>query len=124
AVLHPRPLFGKAPEVDEDEDPRQALADWVTSPDNPFFARVIVNRVWADVMGRGIVDPVDDLRATNPPSNGPLLDALADDFRRGGYDLKKLLRTILASHAYALASKPTERNIADTRHYSRHYRQR
>jgi hypothetical protein len=75
-------------------------------------------------MGRGIVDPIDDLRATNPPSNGPLLDALADDFRRQSYDLKKLLRTILASHAYALASKPTDRNVADTRNYSRHYRQR
>ncbi len=65
--------------------------------ENPYFARVIVNRVWAEIMGRGIVDPVDDLRATNPPSNGPLLDALADDFRRHGYDLKHLIGTILAS---------------------------
>ena len=62
---------------------------------------MIVNRVWADLMGRGIVDPVDDLRATNPPSNGPLLDALADDFRRHGYDLKHLIRTIMASSVYA-----------------------
>lgn len=122
--LSPRPLFGKAREITEDEDPRRALADWVVSPDNPFFSRVIVNRIWADVMDRGIVDPVDDLRATNPPSNGPLLDALADDFRRQGYDLKKLLKTILTSHTYALSSKPTERNVADTRNYSRHYRQR
>ena len=66
----------------------------MTAPENPYFAKVIVNRVWADLMGRGIVEPVDDLRATNPPSNGPLLDALADDFRQHGYDLKHLIRTI------------------------------
>jgi hypothetical protein len=100
------------------------LAAWVTSDDNPYFARVIVNRVWADLMGRGLVDPVDDLRATNPPSNGPLLDALAADFRAQNYDLKKLLRTILTSYVYGLSSVPTPRNLADTRNYSRHYRQR
>jgi hypothetical protein len=83
-----------------------------------------VNRVWADLMGRGLVDPVDDLRATNPPSNGPLLDALAADFRKNGCDLKKLLRTILTSHVYGLSSRPTERNVGDLRNYSRHYRQR
>src|SRR5262249_17170516 len=110
--------------VEEDADPRAALAAWVTSPENPYFAKVIVNRIWADLMGRGIVDPVDDLRATNPPSNGPLLDALADDFRRGGYDLKKLLRTIMASHVYGLSSLPKGRNAADGRNFSRHYRQR
>ena len=71
------------------------------APENPYFAKVIVNRVWAEIMGRGIVDPVDDLRATNPPSNGPLLDALADDFRRHGYDLKHLIGTILSSSVYA-----------------------
>ncbi len=94
------------------------------APENPYFAKVIVNRVWADIMGRGIVDPVDDLRATNPPSNGPLLDALADDFRRHGYDLKYLIGTILSSTAYALCSEPNDRNVADTRNFSRHYRQR
>ena len=87
------------PRADDDPeaDPREALARWMTAPDNPYFARVIVNRVWADLMGRGIVEPVDDLRATNPPSNGPLLDALADDFRTHGYDLKQLIRTIMTS---------------------------
>jgi hypothetical protein len=123
-VLGPRPLGGPAPGDDPERDPREALADWVTSDANPYFARVIVNRVWADLMGRGLVDPVDDLRATNPPSNGPLLDALADDFRKQGYDLKKLLRRIMTSHVYSLSSRPTERNVADTRNYSRHYRQR
>jgi len=125
AVLPPKPLFGSAPSSDDPEsDPREALARWMTSPENPYFAQVIVNRVWADLMGRGIVDPVDDLRTTNPPSNGPLLDALADDFRDHGYDLKHLIRTILNSEVYALGSEPNERNVADTRNFSRHYRQR
>ena len=75
-------------------------------------------------MGRGIVEPVDDLRATNPPSNGPLLEALADDFREHGCDLKHLIRTIMTSRVYGLSSVPDERNVADTRNYSRHYRQR
>src|SRR5207244_840940 len=107
-VMNPRPLFGPAPELSDDQDPRQALAGWMTSPENPYFARVLVNRVWADLMGRGLVEPVDDLRATNPPSNPALLDALAQDFRQNGYDLKKLLRTIMTSRVYALSSIPTE----------------
>lgn len=123
-LMAPRPLFGKAGELDPERDPRQVLADWIVSRENPYFARVIVNRVWADLMGRGIVDPVDDLRATNPPSNGPLLEALADDFRKNGHDMKKLLRTIMLSHVYGLSSLPKDRNAADTRNYSRHYRQR
>ena len=124
-VLPPRPLFGTVETAGSpDADPREALARWMTADTNPFFARVIVNRVWADLMGRGIVEPVDDLRATNPPSNGPLLDALADDFRRHGYDLKHLLRTVTASAVYGLSSGPNGRNLADTRNFSRHYRQR
>jgi hypothetical protein len=123
-VLPPRPLLGSPSDVPEDRDPREALADWVTSPDNPYFAKVIVNRVWADLMGRGIVDPVDDLRATNPPSNGPLLDALAADFRKNGHDLKKLIRTIATSYVYGLSTTPNDRNAGDARNYSRHYRQR
>jgi hypothetical protein len=123
-VLVPRPLTGSAPKTSAEADPRTALADWVTAPDNPYFAKVIVNRVWADVMGRGIVDPVDDMRATNPPSNGPLLDALAAQFRRDGCDLKKLLRTIMTSHVYGLSSLPNGRSAVDQRYFSRHYRQR
>ena len=125
STLAPRALYGTAPVSDDpDSDPREALARWMIAPENPYFARVIVNRVWADIMDRGIVDPVDDLRTTNPPSNGPLLDALADDFRRHGYDLKHLIATILSSSVYALSSEPNDRNVSDTRNFSRHYRQR
>ena len=89
-----------------------------------IFAKVIVNRVWADLMGRGLVEPVDDLRATNPPTNGPLLDALAADFRAAKYDLKQLIRTICTSYVYGLSSLPNERNVGDRQNYSRHYRTR
>ncbi len=123
-VLEPRPLFLEAPKTDEESDPRDALATWVTSKENDYFAQVIVNRIWADLMGRGIVMPVDDLRATNPPSNGPLLNALANDLRDKDFNLKELIRSITTSYVYALSSEPTERNVADTQNYSRHYRQR
>lgn len=122
--MTPTTLLGKPEEIPSDVDPRDRLAAWATGPENPFFAKVIVNRVWADLMGRGIVDPVDDLRATNPPSNPELLDALAADFRKNGCDLKKLIRTIATSRVYALSTTPNDRNAADARNYSRHYRQR
>lgn len=124
AVMEPKPLFGKAPEVADGDDPRDALAAWITSDENPFFAQVMANRVWADMMGRGLVEPVDDLRATNPPSNGPLLEALGRDFREQGYDVKKLIRRIATSYVYGLSSIPSDRNVVDTRNYSRHYRTR
>ncbi|HTM54983.1 MAG TPA: DUF1549 and DUF1553 domain-containing protein [Pirellulales bacterium] len=123
-VLEPRPLFGTARPIAPGEDPRAALADWIASPQNPYFAQVAVSRVWADLMGRGLVEPVDDLRATNPASNPALLSALADDFREQGYDLKKLIRRIVTSCVYGLSSAPNERNVADTRNYARHYRTR
>jgi len=123
-VLDPRPLFGQTPELSSGEDPRQALARWMTSDDNLFFSQVIANRIWAELMGRGLVEPVDDLRITNPPSNGPLLKELAAELRREKYNLKKLIRAITLSHVYGLSSLPGERNVADTRGHSRFYRQR
>lgn len=122
--MAPTPLLGEPMEIAPEDDLRAKLAEWVTSKENPFFAKVIVNRVWADMMGRGIVDPVDDLRDTNPPSNPALLDALARDFRENGHDLKKLIRRIATSYVYGLSSTPNDRNVGDTRNYSRHYRQR
>jgi hypothetical protein len=124
AVMTPRPLFGSAPALEGVEDPRVALAAWMTSPENPYFAKTIANRVWADLMGRGLVEPVDDLRATNPPSNPELLDVLANELRSHGFDLKQLVRFIASSYVYGLSSLPNERNAADQRSFSRHYRQR
>lgn len=131
-AMQPRPLYGEMPKLEklgtahptEETDPREGLAAWITADENPYFAKVIVNRVWADLMGRGLVEPVDDLRATNPPTNGPLLDALAADFRAGKYDLKHLIRTICTSHVYGLSSLPNDRNVGDRQNYSRHYRTR
>jgi hypothetical protein len=121
AVMPPRPLGGAVPEIPDDEDRREHLARWMTSPENPYFARTIVNRAWALLMGRGIVEPVDDMRVTNPATNEPLLDALAKDFVAHGYDQKHLLRTIAASAAYQRSSKATKNNAKDTHNYSRFY---
>jgi hypothetical protein len=110
-VVKPHPLDG--PETDDPFDRRRKLAEWLTAKDNPFFAKNIVNRFWGYTMGRGLVEPLDDMRATNPASNPELLDALAKDFVDHKYDLKHLLRTILNSRAYQLSSLKTEGNAAD-----------
>jgi len=123
-VLPPSPLFGETAGVDELTDPRQALADWMVSPENDFFAQVQVNRVWSLLMGRGIVEPVDDLRSTNPPSNAALLEKLAEHFQASGFDQKELIKTIVLSNVYAIRSRPNETNASDRLNYSRHYRQR
>lgn len=123
-VLAPKPLFGTAPEVIEGNDPRQVLAGWLTSKDNPYFGQTMANRIWADLMGRGLVEPVDDLRATNPAANPALLEALGIEFADSGYNIKHLIRQITTSSVYGLSSIPNERNLADTRNFSRHYRQR
>lgn len=123
-VLQPKPLFGEARDIPPQDDPRQAFVDWMLSPDNPTFAHVAVNRLWAELLGVGIVDPVDDLRATNPPSNPALLDALAAHFREVGFDNKRMLHTLMTSQVYALASTPNASNAADARNFSRHYRKR
>jgi len=127
--LSPRPLFGNAPQIKASQlegnaDPREALAAWMTADDNPFFARVIANRIWADLMGRGLVEPIDDLRATNPPTNAALLEALSAELRKHRYNLKELIRAICTSHVYSLSSLPGERNSGDRQNYSRHYRTR
>jgi hypothetical protein len=101
-------------------DRRQVLADWLTSRENPLLARNIVNRYMGYLMGRGLVEPIDDLRATNPPSNVELMNALADDFIKSGYNVKHLMRTIMTSRLYQLDSKPTRDNARDDRYYS-HY---
>lgn len=124
ATMEPRPLFGEAPPVVEGQDQRESLAAWITSPNNHFFAQVMSNRVWADLLALGFVEPVDDLRATNPPTNGPLLKALGEHFRDSGFSLTELIRVVANSHVYQLSSLPNETNLSDTRNYSRHYRHR
>ena len=120
----PKTLGGLPRTIGPDDDPRQVLMDWMTDPANPFFAKVMANRIWADIMGQGLVDPIDDIRATNPPSNGPLLEFLAQEFREHDYDIKHLVRTIMSSYVFSLSSTPVERNIADIKNFSRYYRQR
>jgi hypothetical protein len=94
------------------------LATWLTSPENPFFAKSVVNRVWFHLMGKGIVDPVDDFRESNPACNDELLNALAQDFAKNRFDLKHLVRTIMKSRTYQLSAKPNESNQDDTKYFS------
>ncbi len=117
-VLQPAPLFGTAAAVTEGTDPRVILAEWVTSRENPFFGQTMpIACGRADLMGRGLVEPVDDLRATNPASNPALLEALGKDFAASGYNIKHLIRQITTSSVYGLSSIPNERNVADTRNF-------
>jgi hypothetical protein len=106
------------------DDPRDILVDWMTQPDNPFFAKALVNRYWKHFFGRGLVDPEDDMRVTNPASNPELLDALASDFVDHGFDLKYLVRTICTSTTYQLSAEPNEFNKNDKQNYSRFYPRR
>ncbi len=116
----PRLLDGTPIEVASDDDPRRALADWMTSPDNPYFARAMANWVWAQFFGKGIADPPDDLSAANPAVHPELLDALARHFVASGYDLRDLIRTVATSEAYALSSTAVPANASDTRLFSHH----
>jgi hypothetical protein len=116
----PRPLDGAELAVPSGQDPRHKLVDWMVRPDNPFFARALVNRYWGHFLGRGIVDPVDDMRVTNPPSNPELLKALEQDFIEHKFDLKHLIRTICASKTYQLSSVANAQNKNDMQNYSRH----
>ncbi len=120
----PAPLDGDVIDPSSTGDRREALADWLTDPENPFFARSISNRVWAAYFGRGLVDPVDDLRASNPASNGPLLDALSAHLVESRFDLKTLMRTILMSETYQRSSDVLSENRDDTKYYSRYYPRR
>lgn len=123
AVMTPRSPDGPEPR-ESPGDPRRALADWMTQPENPFFAPAAVNRVWANFFGRGLVHPVDDFRTSNPCVNPELLAALARDFAVHGYDLKHLMRILLESRTYQLSTEPNDTNLSDTRQFSRSYRRR
>lgn len=123
-AIKPAPLDGAPLELSNDDDPRQALADWLAKPDNPFFAPALVNRYWKHFFGRGLVEPEDDMRVTNPATNPELIDALAKHFVASKFDLKDLVRTICTSQTYALSSEPNAFNQADKQSYSRYYPKR
>lgn len=119
-AMPPTPLDGRPLAADKQVDRRQYFADWLTSPDNPYFARALVNRVWRNFMGRGLVEAEDDLRQTNPPSNAELLDALTADFVSHRFDVKHLIRMVMNSAAYQRSSTMVPANASDDRFYS-HY---
>ena len=110
--------YGASGPIPTDSHRRLALAEWVTSKDNPFFAKSTVNRVWSYFFGRGIIDPVDDIRASNPPSNPALLDALTKDFIDHGFDLRELMRTITNSRTYQASLVTNEWNAGDADNFS------
>ncbi|MER3415191.1 MAG: hypothetical protein C4297_03135 [Gemmataceae bacterium] len=118
-AMPPRPLDGE-PAPDHIGDRREHFVRWLTAPDNPYFARAIVNRIWRHYLGRGLIEPEDDLRATNPPTHPELLAALTQDFVAHGYDVKHLMRTIMNSATYQRSAVPKAGNETDDRFYSRY----
>ncbi len=118
--VEPRLLDGKIVKVPPADDPRKALADWMTAPTNPYFARAMANWVWAQLFGKGLVDPPDDMSRANPPVHPELLDALARHFVEHKYDLRDLIRTIASSETYGLTSATVKGNEKDTRLFSHH----
>ena len=117
----PKPLGGPTLALHAPQDRRAYFAAWLTRPDNWYFSHEIVNRLWAHFLGRGLVEPVDDLRETNPPTNAPLFDALAADFVKHHYDLCYLMRRIVTSQIYQLSAETNSRNRQDDRYFSRYF---
>jgi hypothetical protein len=115
----PKFLGGHSPPLHPIEDRLAPLAEWLTTPSNELFVKSQVNFIWYHVMGRGLVEPIDDFRITNPPSNPALLDALARDYAASGFDLRHLVRTILNSRTYQLSSVPNETNVTDEGNFAR-----
>ena len=122
--LKPAAFGDDVGEIGADEDPRLRLADWMSAKDNPFFAKALVNRYWKHFFNRGLIEPEDDIRDTNPPTNPELLAALEQHFVSSGFDLKELVRTITQSNAYQLSAMPNEYNLVDRQNYSRYYPRR
>jgi len=120
----PAPLDAAPLDINATDDRREYLADWMTSPENPYFTRAIVNRVWAAFFGIGIVNAVDDLRASNPASNPELMQSLSDHLIKHDYDLKELMRVILNSETYQRSSNATEINKEDKKYFSHYYPRR
>ncbi|MGF1583351.1 MAG: DUF1549 and DUF1553 domain-containing protein [Gemmataceae bacterium] len=117
-VMAPKFLGGRIAKIAAKQDRREVFANWLTNKDNPFFAKSVVNRIWFHLMGRGIVDPVDDFRDSNPSANDALLDALADDFVKNNYDIKHVIRTIMTSRTYQLSAITNKYNKDDEKYFS------
>jgi hypothetical protein len=117
-IMGPHYLEAAPSRWSHDGDRLQSLADWVADPHNPFFARAQVNRIWYHLFGRGIAEPNDDFRATNPPANGPLLEALAHDFAEHRFDVRHMVRTTMNSRTYQLAASPNDTNRDDEANFS------
>lgn len=124
AALKPAAFGDAPPAIAADEDPRLRLADWMKSPNNPFFAKVLVNRYWKHFFQRGLIEPEDDIRDSNPPTNPELLAALEKHFIDSRFDLKALVRVITRSSAYQLSATPNPYNVGDRQNYSRYYPRR
>ena len=122
--LEPKYLDGPVAKFTPEEDPRHALVDWMAKPENPFFARTLVNRLWGHFYGRGLVHEIDDMRETNPPSNPELLEALAREFRDHQLDIKHMVRLMVQSQTYQLSSEPTSDNRGDQQNFARYYARR
>ena len=123
-ALKPAALGDAIPAITPDEDPRLKLADWMSSPQNPFFAKALVNRYWKHFFQRGLIEPEDDIRDSNPPTNPELLAALEKHFIDSGFDLKEMVRVIARSNAYQLSAIPNASNVKDRQNYSRYYTRR
>lgn len=122
--LRPAALGDAIPEIAADADPRLKLADWMGGKTNPFFAKSLVNRYWKHFFVRGLIEPEDDIRDTNPPTNPALLEALEKQFIASGFDLKELVRVLTQSRAYQLSEVPNQHNVVDRQNYSRYYPRR
>lgn len=117
-IMHAKFLFGVDKMSPRETDLRESLSEWLTSPHNALFGKSMANRMWSYFFGRGIIEPVDDIRASNPPSNPQLLDALTKDFVDHGYDLRRLIKTIVNSSTYQLSFRPNEWNAGDEINFS------
>ena len=122
--LKPTAFGDDVGDISADQDPRLKLADWMSKKDNPFFAKALVNRYWKHFFKVGLIEPEDDIRDTNPPTNPELLAALEKHFVESGFDLKELIHAIVTSNTYQLSSIPNKHNLVDRQNYSRYYPRR
>lgn len=123
-VPEPKYPDGEYAKFAPEDDPRHALVDWMVKPENPYFAKAYVNRMWGHFFGRGLINEVDDMRETNPASNPEILNALANEFRGSGFNMKAIIRTMVSSRLYQLSSEPRPENAHDTQNFARYYARR